>query len=107
TGLEPSFKSQPYELLLKSASGQEAKFTTAHVPITAAVAIGSESGPFILKNNQELEITLDGVSERYRVTGANYRYLNSASAYEVVRDFNSQSNLIGFRTINGGNGIAA
>jgi hypothetical protein len=102
SGLEPTFAGQPYELLLQSASGQETQFRTAQYPITPSTAIGSEVGPFVLAANQVLNVVVDGVSETYTVTAANYQNLNAATAYEIVRDFNSQSNIVGFRTINGG-----
>lgn len=106
SGLEPTFAVQPYELLLQSASGQETLFQTAQFPITPCTAIGSEVGPFILQSGQSFSIIVDGVSETYSVTAKNYANLNAATAYEIVRDFNSQSNIVGFRTINGGTGIA-
>src|SRR5690606_15969894 len=63
TGLEPSFDGQPYELLLASASGQETRFGTAQFPITAAVALGANQGPFILQNGQTITITIDEIVE--------------------------------------------
>ena len=105
TGLEPTFNGQPYELLLQSASGQETDFGTAQSPITAAIAIGSETGPFVLLNGMSITVVLDGLVETYTLTPSNYANLNAATAYEVVRDINTQSNLIGARTTNGGTGI--
>ena len=105
SGLEPTFDVQPYELLLQSASGQETKFQTAKFPITPATAIGSESGPFVVEAGQSLTVVIDGISETYTITTANYSNLNAATAYELVRDFNSQSNIVGFRTLDGGKRI--
>ena len=105
TGLEPTFSGQPYELLVQSASGQETDFGTAQSPITAAIAIGSETGPFVLLNGMSITVILDGLVETYTLTPSNYSNLNAATAYEVVRDVNTQSNLIGARTTNGGTGI--
>jgi hypothetical protein len=107
TGLEPTFNSQPYELLLKSASGQETQFRSAQFPITAPVAIGAEFGPFSIQGGQSLTVVVDGVAETYTVTARNYISVNSASAFEIVRDFNSQSSLIGWRTADGGNRVVA
>ena len=105
SGLEPTFAVQPYELLLQSASGQETKFQTAQFPITPATAIGSESGPFVVADGQKLTVVIDGISETYTITTSNYSNLNAATAYELVRDFNSQSNIVGFRTLDGGKRI--
>ena len=105
SGLEPTFGVQPYELLLQSASGQETKFQTAQFPITPATAVGSESGPFVVAAGQNLTTTIDGIAETYTITASNYANLNAATAYEIVRDFNSQSNIVGFRTYGGGNQV--
>lgn len=102
SGLEPTYDVQPYELLLKAASGQETTFQTAQFPVAPATAIGAESGPFVLVANEELVVIVDGISETYRVTAKNYNNLNAVTAYEIVRDFNSQSNIVGFRTFDGG-----
>ena len=107
SGLEPTFNVQPYELLLQSASGQEEDFRSSQFPITSAVIIGANFGPFVIQAGQSIKVTADGVNEIYTITPSNYANLNSATAYEIVRDFNAQSNIIGFRTINGGTGIAA
>jgi hypothetical protein len=105
SGLEPTFGSQAYELLLQSASGQETKFQTAQFPITPVTAVGSESGPFVLASGQTITVVVDGISETYQVNASNYSNLNAATAYEIVRDFNSQSNIVGFRTFDGGKKI--
>jgi hypothetical protein len=106
-GLEPTFLTQSYELLLQSASGQETRFRSAQSPMTASVAEGSNSGPFVLTDGQTIVMHLDEVVETYQINASNYKNLNSATAYEVVRDLNSQSNIIGFRTLDGGKRIAA
>ena len=105
SGLEPTYDVQPYELLLQAASGQETTFQTAQFPIAPATAIGAESGPFVLESGESLTVVIDGVSESYSITASNYTNLNAATAYEIVRDFNSQSNIAGWRTHNGGNNI--
>jgi hypothetical protein len=107
TGLEPSFSAQAYELLLKAASGQETKFQTAQVPLTPVVAIGSSTAPFKLIPGQTLTISVDGIAETFYINPDNYKSINAATAYEIVRDFNSSSNLVGFRTTNGGTKIVA
>ena len=106
TGLEPTFDVQPYELLLRSASGQETFFRTAQSPITPAVALGAQSAPFVLQDGQTITIAIDGVSETYRINEANYSNINAATVYEVIRDFNSQTNIASFRSIEGGNRLA-
>lgn len=106
SGLEPTFSVQPYELLLKAASGQETKFQLAQYPITPVTAIGAESAPFVLVSGEELTVIIDGVAETYSVTVSNYQNLNAASGYEIIRDFNSQSNIVGFRTMDGGKRLA-
>lgn len=106
TGLEPTFDVQPYELLLQSASGQETAFRTSKFPIIAATIIGSEFGPFAIAQGMSLTVVADGVAETYTITTSNYANLNSVTPYEIIRDFNSQSNIVGFRTIDGGRRIA-
>ena len=103
--LEPSFSGQPYELLLSSASGQETQFNTAQFPITPCVAIGANVAPFALVDQEELIITIDGITETYKVTGSNYVNLASVSSFEIIRDFNSQANICAFRTVNGGSSV--
>ncbi|CAB5221460.1 Baseplate protein J-like [uncultured Caudovirales phage] len=107
TGLEPSFESQSFELLINAASGQETKFQTAQVPLTPVIAIGSSKAPFQLIAGQSLTIAVDGIAETFYINPENYRSLNAATAFEVVRDFNSSSNFVGFRTTNGGSEIVA
>jgi hypothetical protein len=102
TGLEPSFDGQPYELLLQSASGQESRFRAAQYPVTPATAVGSNFGPFAIVNGQSITVRIDEITETYYITPSNYRNLNSATAYELARDLNSQSNIIGFRTLDEG-----
>ena len=102
TGLEPTFGQQAYELLLQSASGQETRFRTAQFPITAALSEGSALAPFVLTNGLTITVHVDEVTETYTIAPANYKNLNSATAYEVVRDLNSQSNIVGWRTMDNG-----
>lgn len=106
SGLEPTFGAQAYELLLDSASGQEKRFRVAQYPVTPAVAEGSEFAPYVINSSDSLTVELDGIIETYVITPANYQNLNAATAYEIVRDLNSQSNLVGFRTLDGGRRIA-
>jgi hypothetical protein len=107
TGLEPTFGKQAYELLLQSASGQETRFRSAQYPITPAIAEGSNSAPFNIADGSSLSITVhvDEIVETYTITPSNYQNLNSATAYEVTRDLNSQSNIVGWRTTNSGKNI--
>lgn len=102
TGLEPSFGTQPYELLLKSATGQETRFRTAQFPVTPAIIEGANRGPFALQASYTITVQVDEIVETYQITPSNYSNLNSATAYEVVRDLNSQSNIVGFRTLDNG-----
>jgi len=104
-GLEPTFDVVPYQLLLAAASGQERLFRAAKFPITAATIVGAESGPFVLEQGMELTVVADGVTETYTITPNNYVNLTTGTGYELVRDFNSQSNIVGFRTMNGGKNL--
>lgn len=103
--LEPSFTGQSYEKILPYSSGQETLFTTAQSPITPCVAIGAGVAPFALVDQETLVITIDGITETYKVTGFNYANLSSVSSFEIIRDFNAQSNICDFRTIDGGKSI--
>jgi len=105
TGLEPSFDGQSYELLLSSAAGQEKRFSAAQFPITSATVIGSNFGPFVLSNGLSLTVQLDDIVETYTINPSNYENLLSATGYEIARDLNSQSNIVGFRTLDGGTRI--
>jgi Baseplate J-like protein len=105
TGLEPTIDGKPYELLLASASGQERRFRLSQFPATPAAIQGSGVAPYVLDNTLSLTVYADELTETYNITPSNYSNLLSATAYEVVRDLNSQSNLFGFRTINNGSGI--
>lgn len=105
TGLEPTFDVQPYELLLGAATGQETRFRASKYPVVAAAIEGSEVGPYTLQSTWTLTVTVDEVTETYSINSSNYKNLNAATAYEVVRDLNSQSNIVGFRTIDGGTRI--
>ncbi|MEM4379056.1 MAG: baseplate J/gp47 family protein [Thermoplasmatales archaeon] len=102
TGLEPSFDGQPYELLLQNASGQESRFRAAQFPITPATAVGSNFGPFAITDTMTLTVRIDEITETYSITANNYKNLNAVTAYELARDFNSQSNIVGFRTLDEG-----
>lgn len=105
SGLEPSYEGQPYELLLNSASGQETTFGAAQFPIAPATAIGTSSSPFVLNSNLTLQVQLDETVETFVIDPTQYSNINSASGYEIARDLNTQSNLIGVRTIGGGKQI--
>jgi hypothetical protein len=105
SGLEPTFGEQAYELLLQAASGQEVNFRATQFPITPPVAEGSATGPFVIENGQSIVVHVDEIVETYYITQSNYRNLNSATAYEIVRDLNSQSNIVGWRTLDGGSRI--
>jgi uncharacterized phage protein gp47/JayE len=74
--LEPSFTGQSYEKILPYSSGQETLFTTAQSPITPCVAIGAGVAPFALVDQETLVITIDGITETYKVTGFNYANLS-------------------------------
>lgn len=102
TGLEPTFGEQAYELLLQAASGQETRFRTAQFPITPAVAEGANTGPFALVSGMTITVHVDEVVETYTVSDNNYLNLSSSTAYEIIRDLNSQSNIVGWRTLDGG-----
>jgi len=102
TGLEPSFDGQPYELLLQNASGQESRFRTAQFPITPATAVGANFGPFAITEFMTITVRIDEIIETYSITASNYQNLNAATAYELARDLNSQSNIVGFRTLDEG-----
>jgi len=105
TGLEPSFDNQPSELILKSASGQETRFRTSQFPITASTMEGAEKAPYVLTSGMTLTVKVDDIVETYTITASNYNNLSSATAFEIIRDLNSQSNLVGFRTIDEGKRI--
>lgn len=105
TGLEPSFGKQPYEILLQNAAGQETRFRTAQFPITPATIEGANFGPFSLVSGLTLTVQVDEVVETYTITPSNYTNLISATAYEIARDLNSQSNIVGFRTLDNGTRI--
>lgn len=105
TGLEPTIDGKPYELLLASASGQETRFRLSEFPLTPATIVGSGSAPFVLNNTLDLTVNVDEITETYTITPSNYVNLLSVTAYEVVRDMNSQSNTMGFRTYNNGQNI--
>lgn len=105
TGLEPTIDGKPYELLLASASGQEKRFRLAQFPVTPATIEGSGTAPYVLNNTLSITVHVDDIIETYSITPLNYSNLLSATAYEVVRDLNSQSNVLGFRTINNGSNI--
>jgi len=104
--LEPTFSGQPYELFVKDASGQEVFFKTTYAPVTPCVGIGANQGPYALEDQMQLTITVDGVNETYTVTGSDYQNLETATPFEIVRDFNAQANICSFRTIDGAKGIA-
>lgn len=107
SGLEPTFSNQSTELLLRASSGVETKFRTAQFPISSVVAEGSETAPYTLNASMVIRVEVDNIVEEYTITPSNYSNLNSATTYEVIRDLNSQSNLLGFRTIDNGTRIVA
>ena len=102
TGLEPSIEGQSFESLISDASGQEVLFRTAFAPVTPCLTIGTTSAPFKLIENDTLSVTLDGITETFRVNSADYVNLNSVATSEIVNAFNSQGNKIAFRTANNG-----
>lgn len=105
TGLEPSFDGQAYELLLANASGQEKRFRAAQFPITPATLIGSNFGPFVLRDGLTLTVQVDDIIETYTINPANYQNLLAATGYEIARDLNAQANIVGFRTLDSGSRI--
>lgn len=102
SGLEPTFGYQDYELLLAKASGQEQSFRTAQVPVTPVLVTGSVTAPFDLSAASTITILVDGVTIALQVNTANYSDIRAATAYEVVRDLNTQSALLAWRTVNSG-----
>jgi len=102
SGLEPTLDGQDFENLLTSASGQELLFRTARYPVTPPTVIGTNIGPFQLEDSHTLSVSLDGVSETFRVYASDYQDITSAGMSEIVRTFNAQATSIGFRTAESG-----
>lgn len=105
TGLEPTYDGIPYEMLLQSAIGQETKFRASQFPITSALIEGSNHSPYILNSSMTITVKVDEVTETYTLDPSNYENISAATAYEVIRDLNKQSNIVGFRTVDSGTRI--
>lgn len=107
TGLEPSFQGQASDIFIQNASGQETRFRTAQFPVSSVLVAGSEQSPFVLQDGQNITFEVDGEVETYYIRAENYVNINSATSYEIIKDLNSQANLIGFRTLDDGKRIVA
>lgn len=106
--LEPVFAGQDYELLLAKASGLEQGFRTAQAPVTPAVVIGAQFAPYVLQAGMSITFLIDNVPYVYTITPSNYKDITAATAYEVVRDLNSDAEgILDFRVIDGGRRIVA
>lgn len=108
TVLEPVFIGQDYELLLAKASGLEQGFRTAQAPVTPAIVLGTKSAPYVLQAGMTLTFLIDNIPYVYTLTPSNYKDITAATAYEVVRDLNSNADgILDFRVIENGTKIVA
>ena len=106
--LEPVFLGQDYELLLAKASGLEQSFRTAQAPVTPAVVTGAQSAPYVLQAGMSITFLIDNIPYVYTITPSNYKDITAATAYEVVRDLNSDAEgILDFRVIENGTKIVA
>ena len=106
--LEPVFAGQDYELLLARASGLEQGFRTAQAPITPAIVTGAQSAPYVLQAGMSITFLIDNIPYVYIIAPSNYKDLTAATAYEVVRDLNSDAEgILDFRVIGNGTQIVA
>jgi uncharacterized phage protein gp47/JayE len=108
TVLEPVFIGQDYELLLAKASGLEQGFKTAQSPVTPAIVLGTKAAPYVLQAGMTLTFLIDNIPYVYTLTASNYKDITAATAYEVVRDLNSNADgILDFRVIENGTKIVA
>ena len=106
TLLEPVFSGQDYELLLAKASGLEQSFKTAQSPITPAIMFAAQSSPYVLQAGMTITILIDNIPYVYTITPSNYKDITAATAYEVVRDLNSDAEgILDFRVVDNGKRI--
>lgn len=106
TLLEPVFSGQDYELLLAKASGLEQSFKTAQAPITPTIVFAAQPAPYVLQAGMSLTILIDNIPYVYTITPSNYKDITAATAYEVVRDLNSDAEgILDFRVIENGKKI--
>lgn len=106
--LEPVFLGQDYELLLARASGLEQGFRTAQAPVTPAIVTGAQSAPYVLQAGMTITFLIDNIPYVYTIAPSNYKDLTAATAYEVVRDLNSDAEgILDFRVIENGKRIVA
>jgi len=108
TLLEPIFSGQDYELLLAKASGLEQSFKTAQAPITPAVVAATKAAPYVLQAGMTITFLIDNIPYVYTITPSNYKDITAATAYELVRDLNSDAEgILDFRVIDNGAKIVA
>lgn len=106
--LEPVFLGQDYELLLAKASGLEQSFRTAQAPVTPAVVAGAQQAPYVLQAGMSITFLIDNIPYVYTIAPSNYKDLTAATAYEIVRDLNSDAEgILDFRVTENGTKIVA
>ena len=106
--LEPVFAGQDYELLLARASGLEQGFRTAQAPVTPAIVTGAQPAPYVIQAGMSITFLIDNIPYVYTITPSNYKDITAATAYEVVRDLNSDAEgILDFRVIDNGRRIVA
>lgn len=106
--LEPVFAGQDYELLLARASGLEQGFRTAQAPVTPAIVTAAQLAPYVIQAGMSITFLIDNIPYVYTITTSNYKDITAATAYEVVRDLNSDAEgILDFRVIDNGRRIVA
>lgn len=106
--LEPVFAGQDYELFLARASGLEQGFRTAQAPVTPAIVTAAQLAPYVIQAGMSITFLIDNIPYVYTIAPSNYKDITASTAYEVVRDLNSDAEgILDFRVIDNGRRIVA
>jgi uncharacterized phage protein gp47/JayE len=92
-GFEPGYSGQSVDLLIASASGNEEFLQLANYPLPRPQVVNNAEAPFLMSEDMELKVLVDGVEEAITFKSTDFRSISSATLSEVVVAINSKSEL--------------
>ena len=108
TGYEETEAGVAQEVLMDSALGGEQYFQLASQrPIAKAFIATTLTSPFTLSAGAKLTVKVGGVSSEHSFVASEFKFIESATAYEVVAAINGNSSLLfSARTVSQGTKVA-
>jgi len=102
-GLQPSYEGQAYDILVQKAIGKEKFLQLTNFPLPRPQLVCSISGPYTLKSNDILTISVDGITETIPFLSTDFINIAFASLPEVITVINKKSILVNCRLTDNSN----